>query len=73
MSSRSRKARERFPVQNADDLEHHECDGFRWELRDARGIFCCYVCEKCEAVKRAQYRDDIFEDSQYWSDEAIDE
>jgi hypothetical protein len=45
----------------------------RWALTDARGIFCCYVCETCEAEKRARYRADIFTDANYWADEPIDE
>ena len=44
-----------------------------WPLVDARGIFCSYVCEECEQRVRAGYRPDIFEDSDYWSDEPIDE
>lgn len=45
----------------------------RYELVDARGIFCCYVCEDCEAEKKSKYRPDIFEDANYWADEPIDE
>jgi len=43
------------------------------QLLDARGIFCGYVCEKCEAEKRSHYRPDIFEDGDYWADEPIDD
>ncbi len=54
--------------------QHHVCErGARWALTDTRGIFCCYVCDVCEAEKRARYRADIFEDAQYWHDEPIDE
>jgi len=45
---------------------------FPWELTDARGIFCSYVCQSCEAKVRAKYRPDIFTDSQYWADEQIE-
>lgn len=45
----------------------------RWALTDARGIFCAFVCEKCEAEKRSRFRPDIFTDSSYWADEPIDE
>ena len=45
----------------------------RYELVDARGIFCGYVCVDCEAAKRARYRSEIFENSQYECDEAIGE
>lgn len=45
----------------------------RHELRDARGIFCAYVCDRCEADKRAGYRTDVLEDANYWHDEPIEE
>ena len=44
-----------------------------WDLTDARGIFCAYVCEECEADQKAHYRPDIFYDPAYWADEPIDE
>jgi len=44
----------------------------RRELVDARGIFCSFVCDKCERRKRAEFRPDIFTDSNYWADEPID-
>jgi hypothetical protein len=44
----------------------------RRELKDARGIFCTFVCDRCEARKRAGYRADIFEDAAYWADEPIE-
>lgn len=45
----------------------------RYELVDARGISCGYVCTDCEAAKRAKYRMDIFNDRNYWADEEIEE
>jgi hypothetical protein len=45
----------------------------REELVDARGIFCAFVCNQCEAKKRAGYRPEIFTDSQYWTDEPVEE
>jgi hypothetical protein len=45
----------------------------RHELKDARGIFCTFICIKCEKAKRAKFRPDIFTDSNYWTDEPIDE
>lgn len=55
------------------DLRYHQCQrNDREALYDARGIFCCYVCEKCERVKRSRYRPEIFADSQYECDEAIE-
>ena len=44
----------------------------RYDLTDARGIFCTYVCEKCERAKAAGYRPEIFTDSQYEADEPIE-
>jgi hypothetical protein len=34
----------------------------RYALADAAGIFCCYVCEVCEPIKRKQYNPTIFDD-----------
>jgi hypothetical protein len=45
----------------------------RRELRDARGIFCTFVCDRCERDKRSGFRADIFSDADYWHDEEIDE
>jgi hypothetical protein len=42
-------------------------------LRDARGISCGYVCSQCEEERKSHYRADIFEDSEYWADEPIEE
>jgi hypothetical protein len=55
-------------------LRYHHCErSERYELVDARGIFCCFACPKCEKVKRSGYRTDIFTDPDYWHDEPIDE
>jgi len=55
------------------DLRYHVCQRENaWCLYDARGIFCCYVCDQCEATKRSRYRADIFTDANYWADEDID-
>jgi hypothetical protein len=32
----------------------------RYDLKDAAGIFCCYVCSSCEAEKKAKYNPEIF-------------
>ena len=45
----------------------------RRALIDARGIFCTYVCDKCEKEKRREFRPDIFTNSSYWHDEPIDD
>lgn len=44
----------------------------RRELKDARGIFCTFICDECEKEKRAEFRPDIFEDSNYWTDEPVE-
>lgn len=46
------KALER-PCQCGSGLERHA-------LNDARGLFCGYVCDKCEDEVKAQYRPEIF-------------
>lgn len=54
--------------------DFHICArGERRELRDARGIFCAYVCDTCEKEKRSRYRADIFNDADYWHDEPIED
>ena len=54
-------------------LRSHQCPrNERRALYDARGIFCTYVCDKCEVAKTARFRPDIFTDSNYWADEPID-
>lgn len=45
----------------------------RRPLYDARGIFCNYVCDTCEEIKKKEFREDIFHDPNYWHDEPIDE
>jgi hypothetical protein len=57
-----------------DTVKWHICDkDKRRPLHDARGIFCCYVCDECEEDQRAKYRPDIFTDPNYWHDEPIDD
>lgn len=41
-------------------------------LYDARGIYCCLICDQCEDEKRAKYRTDIFTNPNYECDEQID-
>lgn len=45
----------------------------RRALYDARGIFCAYVCDACEARKRAGFRPGIFTDANYETDEPIED
>lgn len=47
--------------------------GTRRPAYDARGIFLCYVCPKCEARKLARFRPEVLTDSNYETTEAIDE
>jgi hypothetical protein len=43
-----------------------------WEF-DARGIPLCKVCDNCVDERLARYRPDVLTDSNYWSDEPIEE
>lgn len=43
----------------------------RYPLEDARGIFCCNVCDDCIEEKKKSYRSDIFTDSNYVTNEEI--
>lgn len=45
---------------------------YRRELRDARGIFCTFVCDKCEREKRDRFDPAIFA-GLYDADEPIEE
>lgn len=55
------------------DLATHEHDSTRRPLNDARGIFCTYVCDRCERQQRAKFRPEVFTDAAYETDEPIDE
>lgn len=56
--------------------KHHECpcgSGLEsWGLYDARGIYCCRVCDQCEEEKRSHYRSEIFDNPSYDCDEPIE-
>jgi hypothetical protein len=55
-------------------MSEHICrPGQSRPLYDARGIYCCRVCDRCEEEKRARYRPEIFSDAGYDADEPIDE
>ena len=45
----------------------------RYDLTDARGIFCCYVCDICKPSKASRYRIEVLEDPDYDCDEEIDD
>jgi hypothetical protein len=45
----------------------------REEVCDARGIFVAYVCPQCRERRLSGYRNDIFADPNYWTDEPIEE
>lgn len=52
----------------------HVCDRrYRRELKDAKGVFCCFVCDDCEDEKRMRYKPEIFEDAGYDHDEPLEE
>jgi hypothetical protein len=46
---------------------------YRRELKDARGIFCTFVCDRCERRKREGFRAEIFENPGYEADEPFEE
>jgi hypothetical protein len=48
-------------------------DKERYDLSDARGIFCAYVCDDCVERVKARYRPDVFTNPQYEHDEPIGE
>ena len=53
--------------------QNHQCDpDDRWPESDARGIFLCYVCEKCRSHKLAGYRPEVLRDGNYQADEDIE-
>jgi len=54
-------------------MGQHEHDNTRRPLYDARGVFCTYVCDRCEAEKRREFRPEIFSDPGYEADEPIEE
>lgn len=43
------------------------------QLYDARGIYCCLVCDNCRKEKLSRYRPEIFTDDNYECDENIDD
>jgi hypothetical protein len=45
----------------------------RQSLFDARGIFCCYVCDICKVSKASRYRIEVLEAPNYDHDEEIDD
>jgi hypothetical protein len=55
-------------------LQHCPCGSgeFPSAQHDARGIFLCYTCDKCEAEKLSHFRPDVLTDSNYWADEPIE-
>jgi len=43
------------------------------EQYDAKGIYLCLTCSKCEKEKLSHYRADVLTDSNYECDEPIEE
>ncbi len=57
-----------------EKMEDHVCNPAEaWDEYDARGLYLCRVCDKCEKVKLSGYRSDVLTNPQYWHDEPIDE
>lgn len=46
---------------------------FKHELYDARGIFCCYMCDDCEKKKREHYRLEVLTNPTYEADDLGDD
>ena len=44
----------------------------RRDLVDLHGIFCAFVCDACEAAKKAEFRPEIFT-GPYPNDEPLDD
>ncbi len=56
-----------------EDLRYHDCDPSEsWPESDARGIYLCRMCPKCQDAKLAIYRPEVLTDSQYEADEPIE-
>lgn len=73
MSAEDDEARQ-LAIRCGLDPDRHVCrEGFWWRLYDARGIYCCRVCDECEAEKRAQFRPEVFTNPAYEHDEPIEE
>ena len=58
------------------DMKHHVCRqdpdvDCSWDEYDARGIYLCHVCDKCEEAKLMQYRPEVLTNANYWADEEI--
>jgi len=61
-----------------EELSEHHCRmdpdvDFSWEEYDARGIYLCRVCDKCEVAKLSKYRPEVLTNSNYHADEPIEE
>jgi len=48
-------------------------EGGTWDEYDARGIYLTKVCDKCVETKLASFRPDVLTESNYYSDEPIEE
>ena len=42
------------------------------DLYDAKGIYCCKVCDKCRKEKMRGFRAEIFDNPGYETDEPVD-
>lgn len=46
---------------------------YSWEEYDARGIYLCRVCDKCQDAKLSMFRQAALTNPNYEADEAIEE
>lgn len=51
---------------------HCGSEKYSYELYDAKGIYVSRVCEDCEEEVKAGFRPEIFEDSNYYTEEPVD-
>lgn len=72
--SKPKKAKKMEAAEPIDERHACHCGSglHKRPLHDARGIFCAYVCSKCEDATRAKYRPEIFTNSSYWTDEPVE-
>ena len=64
-----------FSLRNAKTLSRPCGCGsgkYPYEVTDARGIFCCFACDDCRRDKTRHFRQEIFSNPNYETDEPVD-
>ncbi len=57
-------------ARNSTELQQHECEE-PMPMYDAQGVYLCFVCPECKAVKLQSYRDCVGEPIEPEDDIAI--